>query len=191
VVVVDDGSSDNTAKASRKAGASVISYKPNQGVGVATLKGLNFAMKNNYNFIIFMDGDGQHDPKYLPEFIRKLKNNDLVVGWRDLSNYPWNLKLWNFSMRTLTGLICPTGIKDPECGYRAIKLEGAKKLRLEGKRYEKDAEFIYEAWRNKFKVDQVRIKVPVFHRRVGGIKAANLGRAFKNVAYLLKIRFSR
>ena len=62
--------------------------------------------------------------------------------------------------------------------------KAARKLRLKSKSYEKDIEFAYEAWRNKFKISYVKIKVPIFHP-----KSAVL-RGFKNFFYLLKLRFS-
>ena len=185
VIVVDDGSSDRTSAVSRKMGAKVIRYEINQGVGYATRMGLKQAMKLKPDIIIFLDADGQLQPKYIPQFIEKIKSGyDYVYGFRDLSVYPLERKVGNIGLTVLTNLICPTGIMDTECGYKALTYKAARKLRLKSKSYEKDIEFAYEAWRNKFKISYVKIKVPIFHP-----KSAVL-RGFKNFFYLLKLRFS-
>ena len=184
IIVVDDGSEDKTAEVSKKSGAEVIRYEKNQGVGYATRTGLKRAISLKSDVIIFLDADGQHDPKYIPQFIKAIEDGaDYVCGWRDLSNYPLDRKIGNWGLKFLTNLLCPTGIKDTECGYRAVTLDAAKKIKLKGKRYEKDSEFAYEVWRNKLKVSQVKIIVPVFHPK-GAIV-----RGFKNFGFLLRRRF--
>jgi glycosyltransferase involved in cell wall biosynthesis len=185
VIVVDDGSEDRTAEVSRKAGAKVIRYKENQGAGFATRIGIKEAIKGRPDILIFLDADGQHDPKYIPQFIDKIRNGaDYVYGRRDLSNYPFRLRLGNWGLKTLANIFCPTGIQDPECGYRAFSLDAMRKINLRAKRYEKDMEFVHEVWRNKLKVDEVRIKL-VFHPE----RAATTTRGFKNFFYLLRRRF--
>jgi glycosyltransferase involved in cell wall biosynthesis len=185
IIVVDDGSEDKTAEASKKSGADVIRYEKNRGVGYATRVGLKRAISLKPDIIIFLDADGQHDPKYIPQFIKAIENGaDYVCGWRDLSNYPLDRKIGNWGLQLLTNLLCHTGIKDTECGYRAMALDAAKKIKLKGERYEKDSEFAYEVWRNKLKISQVKIVVPVFHPKGAII------RGFKNFFYLLRRRFN-
>jgi glycosyltransferase involved in cell wall biosynthesis len=185
IIVVDDGSEDKTAEISKKSGAEVIRYEKNQGVGYATRTGLKRAISLKPSIIIFLDADGQHDPKYIPQFIKAIEGGaDYVCGWRDLSNYPIDRKIGNWGLQFLTNLLCPTGIKDTECGYRAMTLDAAKKIKLIGNRYEKDSEFAYEVWRNKLKVSQVKIVVPVFHPKWAII------RGFKNFGFLIRRRFN-
>jgi len=183
IIVVDDGSEDKTEEVSKKSGAEVIRYEENQGVGYATRTGLKRAISLKPDVIIFLDADGQHDPKYIPQFIKAIEDGaDYVCGWRDLSNYPFNRKIGNWGLKILTNLICPTGIKDTECGYRAMTLDTAKKLKLKAKRYERDIEFAYEVWRNKLKVSQLKIVVPFFHPKGAII------RGFKNFGFLIRRR---
>lgn len=184
IIVVDDGSKDNTAKISKKAGAEVIRYEENKGVGYATKIGLMKAIKLKPEIIIFLDADGQHEPKYIPDFINAIKSNtDYVAGWRNLSNYPFDRKIGNWGLRNLTNLFCHTEIKDTECGFRALKLNAARKLILKANRYEREMDFAYEAWRNKFKVTNVKIEVPVFYSKFA------ITRGIKNFIFLLKRRF--
>lgn len=183
VIVVDDGSKDKTSEVSRKAGAEVIRYEKNKGVGHATKIGLKRAISLKPDIMIFLDADGQHDPKYIPSFINAVKNGaEYVYSHRDLSNYPLNRKIGNFGLRILTNILCPTGIRDTECGYRAISLNAAKKLKLKADRYEREVDFAYEVWRNKFKISVVKIKVPKFYPKFAII------RGFKNFFFLLRRR---
>jgi len=184
VIVVDDGSKDKTAEVSKRAGAKVIRYKENQGNGYATRIGLKEAIKMRPDIIVFLDGDGQHNPKYIPFFIHAIEvGADYVCGRRDLSLYPLNRKIGNWGLKLLTNLLCPSGIMDTECGFRAMTLNTAKRMKLKAKRYEREMDFAYEIWRNNFKIDQIRIKVPVFHPK------SAIGRGFKNFWFLLKRRF--
>lgn len=183
IIVVDDGSKDKTTAIAKKSGAFVIRYEENKGVGFASKVGLKKAISLKPDIIVFLDGDGQLNPGYIPQFIEKIKSgSDYVYGRRDLSNYPLDRKIGNFGLTVLTNLICPTGIKDTECGFRAITCEAAKKLNLKANRYEREVDFVYEVWRNKLMVDYVRIKVPVFHPKFAII------RGFKNFFYLIKRR---
>jgi len=185
VIVVDDGSIDKTSEVSKKYGAQVIRYEKNKGKGYATKLGLNKAISLKPDIIIFLDADGQHDPKYIPYFINAIKNGaNYACGTRDLSRYPFNRKIGNWGLKILTNLFCPTGIMDTECGFRAFTLEAAKKLDLKAERYEIEMDFAYNAWKNKFKIKQIRIEVPIFHSK------AAIGRGFKNFFYLLKLRFN-
>ena len=185
VMVVDDGSHDKTSEVSRRAGAEVIRYENNQGVGYATKIGLIKAIEEKPYIILFLDADGQHDPSYIPEFIEKINQGfDYVYGRRDLSNYPMDRKIGNWGLQFLTNIFCPTGIRDTESGYRALSLEAAKKVRLVGKRYEREMDFAYNVWKNGLRVSYVSIKVPKFHPKFAII------RGFKNFFFLLRRRFN-
>lgn len=184
VIVVDDGSKDRTSDVAKKFGAKVISYNKNQGVGYASKIGLENAIKMKTNIILFVDADGQLDPRYIPYFIREIENGaDYVAGRRDLSNYPLDRKIGNWGLTKLSNIFCHTGLHDTECGYRAMTLETAKKIKLIGKGYEREMDFVYEVWRNKFKVKEVSIKVPIFYSKHA------IKRGFKNFYYLLGRRF--
>jgi glycosyltransferase involved in cell wall biosynthesis len=184
VIVVDDGSKDKTAEVSKKAGAEIIRYEKNRGKGYAIRLGLKRAISLKPGIIIFLDADGQHNPDYIPYFIKAIEDGaDYVCGYRDLSKYPFNRKIGNWGLKVLTNLLCPTGIMDTECGFRAFNLKAAKKLNLKSERYEMEMNFAFNAWKNKFKIKQIRIEVPVFHSKTA------IKRGFKNFFYLLKMRF--
>ncbi len=192
VIVVDDGSTDNTSKVAKRAGAKVIRYKMNQGILYATYLGIKEALKDKADIIVILDADGQHDPKYILEFISKIREGyDYVYGKRNIENYPLNRKIGNFGLTFLANFFCPTGISDTECGYRAFSRKAARKIKLyyklrsdrRPKGYEREMNFIYEVWRNKLKVDRIVLAQTVFHPK----KA--VARGFKNFFWLLKKRF--
>lgn len=84
IVVIDDSSTDNTAQVARDAGATVVSLPCNLGIGGAVQTGFKFAREHNYDVVIRLDGDGQHDPGEIPTLFAALKsgNVDAVFGSR-------------------------------------------------------------------------------------------------------------
>ncbi|MGI0057012.1 MAG: glycosyltransferase family 2 protein, partial [Nitrosarchaeum sp.] len=88
VVVCDDGSTDNTAKLAKEAGATVITHDKNQGYGAAISTLFDYARKQNAQIMITIDGDGQHDPGQIPLLINAMTthNVDVVIGSRFLDD---------------------------------------------------------------------------------------------------------
>jgi len=84
VLVVDDGSTDKTSEIAREKGVFVISHEVNLGVGAAFKTGIKFALRKHYKYVIQIDADGQHDPKYAHMLLDKLKRDkmDIVIGSR-------------------------------------------------------------------------------------------------------------
>ena len=74
VLVVDDGSTDDTVEVATAAGAAVVSHVVNKGYGAAIRTCFNYAKENNFDVMVILDGDGQHDPAYIPDFIKKITN---------------------------------------------------------------------------------------------------------------------
>lgn len=105
VLVVDDGSKDDTSAAAQAAGAHVIRQEPNQGKGAALVRGFKYGLEQNYDAVLTLDADGQHDPQEIPLFIQDFKSNcsDLIIGKRDFSKMPFprnitnQIGTWSFS----------------------------------------------------------------------------------------------
>jgi len=139
VIVVNDGSNDGTLKELGKTNAIVINHKVNRGKGAALKTGFKYAIKNRYDYLILMDGDGQHDPREIPKFIREIKKNyDLIIGCRRKrgSKMPHTRRFVNFSTSFLISVKVRQWIKDTQSGYRAIKIKTLKKLILKRKKYD-------------------------------------------------------
>ena len=122
VVVVDDGSTDDTAAQAESAGASVIRQVPNQGKGAALRAGFRYALDQGAEAVVTLDADGQHDPAEIPVFLEahQAARHELIVGRRDFAAMPPVRRLSN----TLGGLIFSAAvgrrIPDNQSGYRLI-----------------------------------------------------------------------
>lgn len=125
ILVVDDGSRDDTARAARMAAAEVVRLPLNLGIGGAVQTGYLYARERSYEIVARVDGDGQHDSTYLPKMIQRLKEGpcDLVVGSRFLDEPGYRSTRWRrlgifvFSgfLRYLVGL----KVTDPTSGFTA------------------------------------------------------------------------
>lgn len=82
VVVIDDGSTDETAVVAREAGAVVLGLPFNLGVGGAMRAGFRYARAHGHTVVVQVDADGQHDPRYIPEIVAGLATADIVIGAR-------------------------------------------------------------------------------------------------------------
>src|SRR5690349_11661509 len=82
LLVVDDGSSDQTRARAEEAGATVCSLPFNLGVGGAMRAGYRFAQRHRYDVAVQIDADGQHDPRYVPTLVERLSGADVVIGAR-------------------------------------------------------------------------------------------------------------
>lgn len=119
VLVVDDGSVDNTSQVSISSGAEVLRYEPNRGKGAALMAGFSYAMQHGYDAVLTLDADGQHDPDEIPLFLGEFaRGADLVIGKRDFRKMPFprnisnTIGTWSFS--NALGQYCP----DNQSGYR-------------------------------------------------------------------------
>jgi glycosyltransferase involved in cell wall biosynthesis len=134
VLVVDDGSTDRTVEISKKLGAKVAIHPVNLKQGPAVITSFKIGLMEDYDMLIEMDGDGQHDPKDIPKFVEALKNSayDVIVGSRILGQ---DYKTAPFLRRTvlphLTSLINRlTGYQmtDSMCGFRAFRVSSLRKV---------------------------------------------------------------
>jgi glycosyltransferase involved in cell wall biosynthesis len=122
VVVIDDGSTDDTATQAESAGATVIRQLPNQGKGAALRAGFRHALAQGFEAVVTLDADGQHDPAEIPRFLAAFKaaRPELIVGRRDFRRMPPVRRLSN----TVGGLILSAAvgrsIPDNQSGYRLV-----------------------------------------------------------------------
>lgn len=182
VIVVDDCSSDDTQKLAKKAGAIVIRHSVNKGLGSSLRDGFRAALKTRADVVITLDGDGQHNPHEIPKFVKALKNNDFVLGERDLSKYPFVKKFGNFFLNFATNFISGTNVKDTESGFRAFRASALRKFYLKSERYEIAVEIVFEAGRHGLKTANVPIDIPIY------VKGVGVWDGIKNFAFLLHRR---
>lgn len=123
VLVIDDGSADDTALAARQAGAAVVRLPFNLGVGGARRLGFRYAKAHGYQIAVQMDADGQHDPRYVPKLIDGLQEASLVIGSRFAGEGDYHVhgpRLW--AMRLLSVVLSRMArqrLTDTTSGFRA------------------------------------------------------------------------
>lgn len=125
VLVVDDGSADDTAAVARSCGAVVERHSTNRGVGAALRTGYRFAAANGYDRLVQLDADGQHDPDDIPAFLEAVGRYDVVIGsrYRNESFRRFSMtrragiRLLSAAVRFLSGV----AITDVTSGFRAYQ----------------------------------------------------------------------
>lgn len=162
VLVISDGSTDRTEELAKEGGAVVISFENNLGKGKVLKDGFDYALKNNYDAVITMDADGQHSPADIPNIINRASSPKagIVVGNR-MAN-PENMPVLRFTtnilMSLIISLICRQNIPDSQCGFRLIKSDVLRKIRLFSANYEIESEVLIKASRLGFRVISAPIK---------------------------------
>ncbi len=161
VIVVDDGSSDNTFQIAQKSGAIAQRNQINEGKGASLIKGFAMCLSRGYDAVITMDGDGQHLPQDLPRFIRRAGESDsqILIGNRmqDTGSMPWLRIHTNQLMSDFISLIAKQKIPDSQCGFRLIKKDALEKMKLVTKNYEIESEILIKAARLRFKIESIPI----------------------------------
>ncbi len=126
ILVINDGSSDATEKKAKEAGARVLSHPFNLGYGVTLQTGYKFALKYGFDYVLQIDGDGQHDPRYLKKLLEEIKKRDveIVIGSRFLGEgeykTPFLRRMGMKIFAYIAGRIIGQKITDPTSGYQAL-----------------------------------------------------------------------
>jgi glycosyltransferase involved in cell wall biosynthesis len=161
VYVVDDGSSDSTAEIAATHGAIVISHEVNEGKGAALRDGFSRVVKDDYGYILVMDGDGQHRPDDGHAFFQRMgeTNAGIVIGSRmeDTKAMPLVRAVVNRLMSFLISRITGQRIPDTQCGFRLIKREVVEGLVLSSSHYELESEILIKAARKGWRIESVPI----------------------------------
>lgn len=165
VVVVDDGSRDETAQRVRESGARLVRHSINRGQGAALQTGMDTALALGADIIVHFDSDGQHPAHQIPDLVRPIVEgtHDVVLGSRFLdhtSNVPAGrrmiLKAGGLFTRVMSGL----EINDPHSGFRALSRSAAEKIRFRQDRMAHASEFLQLLARHelRYKVIPVTIR---------------------------------
>jgi len=122
VVVVDDGSTDDTAAQAEAAGATVLVQRPNAGKGAALRAGFRHALENGATAVVTLDADGQHDPAEIPAFLAAFEATgaELIIGRRDFATMPVVRRLSNTLGGWVFSMAVGRTVPDNQSGYRLI-----------------------------------------------------------------------
>ena len=191
ILVVNDGSCDQTARIADEAGASVITHPFNIGYGAALQTGYKYAVKNGYNFVIQMDADGQHDPVHLERFHKEIKDKsaDVIIGSRFLSSTDYKPSFTRgigmFLFSKLVSVIVRQKITDSTSGFQGLNQDVIKFLVSDIYPGDyPDADVIIMLHRSGFRIKEI----PLAMHRKGDSKSMHNG--FKPVYYVLKMVLS-
>ena len=159
IIVIDDGSRDNTSEVSEKQGVTVLKHVVNMGKGAAMKTGCDYAIKNKAEIIILMDADGQHLPRDVPRFIKALEGNDIVFGYRKFEkDMPFILKCGNKFINFVTYLLFELKIKDTQSGFRAITAQAYKKIRWKSTSYSVESEMVANVGKKRLRYVEIPIQ---------------------------------
>ena len=161
VIVVDDGSTDNTARVAELAGANVIKHDQNKGYGGAIQTILGEARRRDVDVLVLLDADGQHDPNEIPALVEAItKGYDLVVGSRENQKEKTptyrriGQRVLSRSTRIASG---QQVVSDSECGFRAFSRKAIAELDLKEKGMAISAETVIRAADKNLKITEVPI----------------------------------
>lgn len=162
VIVIDDGSSDDTGSIAKENGAVVLRNEQKMGKGRSLQRGFEYVLDQGYDCVIIMDGDGQHDVGDIDQFIKKATEYpaSVVTGTRmqDPQGMPL-VRLWtNRFMSLLISALCKQRIPDTQCGFRLIGREVLKNIKLTADAFEIETEILVQASKKGFKIYSVPIK---------------------------------
>ena len=163
IVVVDDGSTDGSLKGVKmefKTDTRVITTRHliNLGKGAAMKTGAKIAWKLGAEAVVFMDADGQHNPKYLAKFISELEKYPMVFGYRSLGKKsPWLRRTGNKFVGKLVKILFNVKRKDLMCGFLGLHKEVYRKVEWNDSRYGIETEMAIKVARNKIPFSEVKI----------------------------------
>jgi len=163
IILVDDGSTDNTVKKAISHGVDgVIIHKVNKGLGLTFRDGIDSALERGADIIVNIDADGQYNATQIPDLIKPILDGkaDLVLGWRNIDKLdfmPKGKKLGNKFATWITRRLSNLPIKDAQTGFRAFSREAALRMNLFGK-YTYVQETLIQASHRGLYIEQVPIE---------------------------------
>jgi glycosyltransferase involved in cell wall biosynthesis len=162
LLVVDDGSDDDTAARALAAGAAVATLETNQGKGRALAAGITAALAlDGIRWIVTLDADGQHPPEAVPALLGTVMSGraDVVIGARrrDAAVMPFGRRCTNWLSSTLMSRATGFPVPDSQSGFRAMSRMVAERVQPRGRRYEFETEFLFDAVGRGFRLGWVDI----------------------------------
>ena len=167
-LVVDDGSLDETKRIAKEHGAQVLGHPLNLGKGAALRTGFQHILNMDYEIVVTLDADGQHDPAEIPRLLEvfQVVQPDILLGSRagEFDKMPFLRRFWNRLGVKAVARLCHADITDSQSGYRLIRTEVLRGIKLSTSRYETELELLIKACKNGYGV----LSVPINVQRIDG-----------------------
>ncbi len=179
VLVVDDHSKDDTFSKAKKAGAIVLRHPINRGAGAASATCIEYARRENYDFLVLIDSDGQHLPSDIKNLLKFAERYDVVIGSRLISNVkdmPFSRRIMNFGGSLITAFFFGLFVYDSQSGFKVFNKKAISKINITFDKFEFCSEVIGEIAKNKLTYKEVPIKVIYTKHSLG----KGHGQSFKN-----------
>lgn len=200
ILIVDDNSPDGTGKLVNELSASdsqikLIEREGKLGLGTAYVRGFKYAIENNYELVIQMDADFSHDPKEIKQFLKHIKENDVVIGSRyikgvNVVNWPMSRLLLSYFANIYTKVITGMPICDATGGYKCWRIEVLQAINLDkitSNGYSFQIEMNFKAWKKGFKLKEISI---TFVDRTDGSSKMSKKIVHEAIFMVWKLRFA-
>ena len=164
IVVVDDGSTDDTFEKAKRAGAVVMKHPINCGAGAGVQTIMKLGRKEGWNYLLLMDADGQHYADDVAQLYKKMESEqlDLVVGSRFLKNenrIPRIRRFFNSLGNLLTNAFCKQNFSDTQSGFRLLNHRAIQRIDLLSSGFSFCSEMLFKAEKENLKIGEEPIKV--------------------------------
>ena len=159
VVVIDDGSSDETHAVASRVADAVHRFQLNRGKGAALREGFAMAVREGADAILTIDADGQHDPAFAPALVDALSCADVAIGARDRRSreMPAGRRLTNTLSAAAVAHCIGHPVADAQSGFRALRARVVSDIRPQGDRYEFETELLILAGRRGYRIAYVPV----------------------------------
>ena len=199
ILFVDDNSPDGTAALIKNIGEKskqvhLLSRAGKMGLGSAYLEGFKYALKNGYDFIFEMDADFSHNPEEIPNFLKAIENNDLVLGSRYINgvnvvNWPIGRLLISYYANMYSRIATGLPVRDATGGFKCFRKEVLETINFENVKsngYAFQIELSFKAWKKGFKIKEIPI---IFVDRFAGESKLSKEIMWEAVFLVWKLRF--
>ncbi|MFN7160821.1 MAG: glycosyltransferase family 2 protein [Candidatus Gracilibacteria bacterium] len=187
LLIVDDGSYDNTRALAEKCGVEIISHIINRGQGAAVQTGILAALERGAEIIVTMDGDQQFNPSNIPGIINPLlkKEADIVIGsrFKQKNNIPFTRRFFNYIANIITFFLSGIWLSDSQSGFKGFSKKAAEQIDIHTSGYEFCTEIVREI--ASLKLKHIEVPVDVYYTEESLRKGQNFAQGIKTAAKLL------
>ncbi len=167
-IVVNDGSLDETKKVALGHGVHLLEHPFNLGKGAALRTGFQYILQKDYQVVITLDADGQHDPSEIPSLLKILQDiqPDILIASRaaEFGRMTFLRRFWNLLGAKAVSRLCHSDITDSQSGFRLIQTRVLKEVELSTSGFEMELELLIKACKKRFTV----LSVPIIIQKIDG-----------------------